>query len=95
MQVNMHEAKTRLSELVAAALRGEEVVIANAGRPVVRLVPTGDAAQAAIRERGAQRRAALGMFARAYAQHGPDVTPDSIRAGRVYGAGRADDGAAA
>lgn len=38
-QVNMLEAKTSLSELVAAALRGEEIVIARANRPVVRLVP--------------------------------------------------------
>jgi prevent-host-death family protein len=38
MQINMHEAKTRLSELVAAAERGEEVLIARNGRPAVRLV---------------------------------------------------------
>jgi prevent-host-death family protein len=38
MQVNMHEAKTRLSELVAAAERGEEVLIARDGRPAARLV---------------------------------------------------------
>jgi prevent-host-death family protein len=38
MQVNMHDAKTRLSELVAAAEGGEDVVIARGGRPAVRLV---------------------------------------------------------
>jgi prevent-host-death family protein len=38
MQVNMHEAKTQLSELVAAAERGEEVVIARNGVPAARLV---------------------------------------------------------
>ena len=37
-QVNIHEAKTRLSELIAAVEAGEEVVIARAGKPVVRLV---------------------------------------------------------
>jgi prevent-host-death family protein len=37
--VNMHEAKTQLSRLVKAALDGEEVVIARAGKPAVRLVP--------------------------------------------------------
>ena|SRR5690349_15541029 len=37
--VNMHEAKTQLSRLVDAALAGEEVVIARAGKPAVRLVP--------------------------------------------------------
>lgn len=35
----MHEAKTRLSELVAAAERGEEIVIARNDVPAVRLVP--------------------------------------------------------
>ncbi len=38
LQVNMLEAKTQLSKLVEAALRGEEVVIANRGKPVVKLV---------------------------------------------------------
>ena len=37
--VNIHEAKSRLSELVQKAEAGEEVVIARAGKPVVRLVP--------------------------------------------------------
>lgn len=35
----MHQAKTRLSELVAAAEAGEEVVIARDGVPAVRLLP--------------------------------------------------------
>jgi prevent-host-death family protein len=38
MLVNMHDAKTRLSELVAAAESGEEVIIARGGTPAVRLV---------------------------------------------------------
>jgi prevent-host-death family protein len=38
MVVNMHDAKTKLSELVAAAERGEDVVIARNGTPAVRLV---------------------------------------------------------
>ncbi|MBN1424225.1 type II toxin-antitoxin system Phd/YefM family antitoxin [Candidatus Fermentibacteria bacterium] len=38
--VNMHEAKTHLSRLVEEANAGEEVVIAKAGKPMVRLVPT-------------------------------------------------------
>ena len=37
--VNMHEAKSRLSSLVEEALAGEEVIIARAGKPVVKLVP--------------------------------------------------------
>jgi prevent-host-death family protein len=42
MQVNMHEAKSRLSELVAAAERGDEVIIARSGVPAVRLVAVSD-----------------------------------------------------
>ena len=37
--VNLHAAKTHLSRLVDEAARGEEIVIAKAGRPVARLVP--------------------------------------------------------
>ncbi|MFP5488326.1 MAG: type II toxin-antitoxin system Phd/YefM family antitoxin [Acidimicrobiia bacterium] len=37
VQVNVQEAKSRLSELLARAERGEEVVIARAGLPIVRL----------------------------------------------------------
>ena len=40
MQVNMYDAKTRLSELVQKALAGEEVIIAKGGKPMVRLTPT-------------------------------------------------------
>lgn len=36
--VNMHEAKTHLSRLVEQVVAGEEIVIARAGKPVVRLV---------------------------------------------------------
>jgi prevent-host-death family protein len=36
--VNVHEAKTRLSELLAKVEGGEEVTIARAGKPVARLV---------------------------------------------------------
>jgi prevent-host-death family protein len=37
--VNIHEAKTHFSKLIARVLAGEEVVIAKAGKPVARLVP--------------------------------------------------------
>jgi prevent-host-death family protein len=36
--VNIHEAKTHLSKLIEKAERGEEVVIARAGKPTVKLV---------------------------------------------------------
>jgi prevent-host-death family protein len=38
-QVGMHEAKTKLSQLVQRAEAGEEIVIARNGKPVARLVP--------------------------------------------------------
>jgi prevent-host-death family protein len=37
--VNIHAAKTQLSKLVEDAVAGEEIVIAKAGQPMVRLVP--------------------------------------------------------
>ena len=36
--VNMHEAKTHLSRLVAAAANGEPFIIARAGKPVVKVI---------------------------------------------------------
>ncbi len=35
--VNMHEAKTHLSKLVAEAVKGEPFVIAKAGKPLVKV----------------------------------------------------------
>lgn len=40
MQVNILEAKNRLSQLIKSAQAGEEIIIANRGQPMVRLVPT-------------------------------------------------------
>ena len=37
--VNVHEAKTRLSELLRRVEGGEEFVIARSGKPVARLLP--------------------------------------------------------
>ena len=39
MQVNIYQAKTRLSELVEQAHRGETIVIAKNGTPLAKLVP--------------------------------------------------------
>ena len=39
MQVNILEARNRLSQLIRAVREGETIVIANRGRPVARLVP--------------------------------------------------------
>ena len=39
MKVNMHQAKTQLSRLGRLAWEGEEIVIAKAGEPYLRLEP--------------------------------------------------------
>jgi len=39
MIVKMHQAKSQLSKLIAAAMAGEEVVIARGSEPMVRLTP--------------------------------------------------------
>jgi prevent-host-death family protein len=41
MQVNILEAKNQLSKLIKAAEAGQDVIIANRGVPVARLIPTG------------------------------------------------------
>lgn len=40
--VNVHEAKTHLSRLIDRAFAGEDIVIAKAGKPRVRLVKVED-----------------------------------------------------
>ena len=52
MKVNMHEAKSQLSRLGKLAWEGEEIVIARAGEPWLRLEP--------YRERRTRRK--LGML---------------------------------
>ena len=37
--VNIHAAKTHFSRLVERAAKGEEIIIAKAGKPVARLMP--------------------------------------------------------
>jgi prevent-host-death family protein len=37
--VNIHEAKTHLSRLLARAARGESFIIAKAGKPLAKVVP--------------------------------------------------------
>lgn len=45
VHVNIAEAKAKLSELVARAEAGEEVILARAGKPAVRLTPVPPAAK--------------------------------------------------
>jgi prevent-host-death family protein len=39
IRVGVHEAKTRLSELLRAVAGGQEVEILRSGRPIARIVP--------------------------------------------------------
>jgi prevent-host-death family protein len=39
--INVHDAKTHLSRLLARVAAGEEVVIGKSGKPVAKLVPIG------------------------------------------------------
>ena len=39
MLVNIHEAKTHLSKLIERVLKGEEIIIGKAGKPVAKLTP--------------------------------------------------------
>jgi prevent-host-death family protein len=51
---NIYEAKTSFSKLVEAAAHGEEVVIARAGEPVVRIVPVEKKKKAAAKRKFGQ-----------------------------------------
>lgn len=62
MQVNIFEAKNRLSQLIRSVQAGEEVVIANRGEPVARLVPVCEASGTASGTGSA--RAILGWLER-------------------------------
>ena len=64
--MNIGEAKTRLSQLIAAAVGGEEIVLDRAGQPQVRLVPVATARELEIERLAAKRRLAIGMFADAF-----------------------------
>ncbi|HQW08436.1 MAG TPA: type II toxin-antitoxin system prevent-host-death family antitoxin [Steroidobacteraceae bacterium] len=46
--VNMHAAKTHLSQLVARAEKGERILIARAGKPVAELGPARRVRKAAL-----------------------------------------------
>lgn len=60
---NVHQAKTQLSKLIDAALKGEEVIIARDGVPVVRLVAV---------ERKRERRREPGRFESEVVELDPD-----------------------
>ncbi len=50
VQVEIEEASRNLPQLIARAVSGEEVIIAQASRPIVRLVLMEEVEQALLRE---------------------------------------------
>lgn len=38
-KVNMYEAKTHFAQLISKVLLGEDIVIAKAGKPLVKIIP--------------------------------------------------------
>lgn len=74
IHVNIGEAKTQLSKLVDAALRGEDIVLDKAGQPTVRLVALPEAKELDRAARAAKRKAAFGFLAEKYKHlHGTDA----------------------
>jgi prevent-host-death family protein len=49
---NLSEAKTSLSRLVDRAVRGEEIILAKAGKPLAKLVPFHQPSQSQPRQPG-------------------------------------------
>jgi antitoxin (DNA-binding transcriptional repressor) of toxin-antitoxin stability system len=72
ININIGEAKTRLSELVALALAGEEVVLQKAGVPKLVLMRVEDAERMKREEVARRRIANIGKYREAYA--GLDLT---------------------
>lgn len=68
-QVNMHEAKTQLSQLAERVWRGERVVIARAGKPYLDLLPH-------VAE--TKRRVPGGLKGRIVLKPGFDQTPQDV-----------------
>jgi prevent-host-death family protein len=69
-KVNVHEAKTKLSELLSRVEAGEEITIAKAGRPVARLVP--------VREKAIVRVAGTAKGKVAVGRDFDEPLPDSL-----------------
>jgi prevent-host-death family protein len=77
MQVNILEAKNRLSEMVKSAQAGVDVIIANRGKPLMRLVPiNSDLADSAPINSGAS----LSAWLQARSERSPLRNPDDIEA---------------
>src|SRR5262245_66114474 len=87
--VNVHAAKTQLSRLIDEAVKGEEVIIAKAGRPAVRLV----AVRNEMEEMAERRRRSLGSLkGRIWMSEDFNELPDDVA--RAFGIDPAEERAA-
>ena len=80
IHVNIGEAKTRLSELLNAMKRGEQVVIMRAGEPEAELVPARIPRTSSNEERARKRKSAFGMYRDAF--KGADLSLEALKAER-------------
>jgi prevent-host-death family protein len=82
--VGLFEAKTHLSELVARAERGEEVVITRHNKPVARLVPISEVSPDLVARRH-QLLEELQQIGRDIVRRGGPITVEEILAWRDEG----------
>lgn len=73
ISVNIAEAKARLSELVNASVKGEDVILQRFGVPQARIVPLAETREAELAQIARDRSEAFGMFAEAYRGFDTDV----------------------
>ena len=85
IQVGVHEAKTRLSELLRGVEAGEEVVVARGDKPIARIVPVTPRSSVA-------RRSLFGLLADEFGDPGDWADDDAEAMGDLFGVGPRDAG---
>lgn len=72
IRVDIQDAQERLTELLSAASRGEEVILDEAGEPRLRLTAVRPSTEE-WESRAAKRRSAIGMFKHLAPPNGIDI----------------------
>lgn len=75
--VGLFEAKTHLSELIARAERGEEVIITRHNKPVAKIVPISKVSPELVRQR-LEAVTAMQAIGREMIARGGPITTDEI-----------------
>ncbi len=75
--VGLFEAKTHLSELIARAERGEEVIITRHNKPVAKIVPISKVSPELVRQR-LEAVAAMQAIGRDMIERGGPITNEEI-----------------